>query len=287
MAGNKYYWLRIKRDFFKRHDIRIVESMPNGKDHILFYLKLLCESVDHEGNLRFSENIPYDANMLATITNTNIDTVKAAIQIFTDLNMMEIMEDGTLYMTEVEKMIGACTQDEHTRESTRLRVARYRERQKQALLEEPKNTQKNKNRYSNATCNGEIELEIEKELYLNDISKDISFVKTPPIPYKEIVDEYNSICAGLPKVTIISDKRKKAIKSLCENKDIGRSGISMAFSRAMESDFLKGDNKSGWKANFDWILKPANIVKILEGNYDNKTGKNQYQAFAEWAGEEK
>ena len=53
MSDGKYYWLKLKRDFFKRHDIRIVEGMPNGKEYILFYLKLLCESVDHEGSLRF------------------------------------------------------------------------------------------------------------------------------------------------------------------------------------------------------------------------------------------
>lgn len=105
----KYYWLRLKRDFFKRHDIRIIEAMPNGKDYILFYLKLLCESVDHEGNLRFSEEIPYNEQMLSTITNTNVDVVKSAIKIFTELNMMEIMDDGTYYMREVEKMLGSET----------------------------------------------------------------------------------------------------------------------------------------------------------------------------------
>lgn len=47
--AEKFYWLKLKRDFFKRHDIRIIESMPNGKDYILFYLKLLCESVDTYG----------------------------------------------------------------------------------------------------------------------------------------------------------------------------------------------------------------------------------------------
>ena len=103
METSKFYWLKLKRDFFKRHDIRIVESMPNGKEYILFYLKLLCESVDHEGALRFSESIPYNADMLATITETNVDTVKSAIQIFTKLGMMEMLDDGTLYMLEVQK----------------------------------------------------------------------------------------------------------------------------------------------------------------------------------------
>lgn len=110
MAEKKFYWLKLKRDFFKRHDIRIIESMPNGKDYILFYLKLLCESVDHEGNLRFSEQIPYNEDMLATITNTNVDIVRNAIMVFTELHMMEIMDDGTYFMNEVERMIGCETE---------------------------------------------------------------------------------------------------------------------------------------------------------------------------------
>lgn len=110
MAENKrYYWLKLKRDFFRRHDIQIVENMPNGKDYILFYLKLLCESVDHNGNLRFSEQIPYNEQMLATITNTNIDVVRSAIQVFEELGMMEVLDDGTYFMNEVQKMLGSET----------------------------------------------------------------------------------------------------------------------------------------------------------------------------------
>ena len=92
----KYFWLRLKRDFFKRHDIQIIEAMPNGKDYILFYLKLMLESVDHEGSLRFSETIPYNEEMLATITRTNVDIVRSAIKVFSGLNMMDLLDDGTL-----------------------------------------------------------------------------------------------------------------------------------------------------------------------------------------------
>ena len=108
--GNKrYYWLKLKRDFFKRHDIRIIEEMPNGKDYILFYLKLLLESIDHEGALRFNETIPYSEQMLSVITNTNIDLVRSAMRVFTQLKMAEILDDETIYMTEVQKMTGAET----------------------------------------------------------------------------------------------------------------------------------------------------------------------------------
>lgn len=109
MADNKYYWLKLKRDFFKRHDIQIIEDMENGKDYILFYLKLLCESVDHEGNLRFSETIPYNEKMLSTITNTNIDIVRSAMKVFSELNMIEILDDDTIFMTECNKMLGCET----------------------------------------------------------------------------------------------------------------------------------------------------------------------------------
>ncbi len=106
----KYYWLKLKRDFFKRHDIRIIEEMPNGKDYILFYLKLLLESVDHDGTLRFSDTIPYNEQMLSVVTNTNIDIVRSAMKLFVELHMMDIFDDKTIYMSEVEKYIGSETQ---------------------------------------------------------------------------------------------------------------------------------------------------------------------------------
>lgn len=106
----KYYWLRLRKDFFKRHDIRIVEDMDNGKDYILFYMKLLLESVDHEGYLRFSDTVPYNEKMLATITNTNIDVVRSAIEIFRQLKLMEIMDDKTIFMTQTQLMLGQETE---------------------------------------------------------------------------------------------------------------------------------------------------------------------------------
>lgn len=105
----RYYWLKLKRDFFKRHDIQIIESMPNGKDYVLFYLKLMVESIDHDGALRFSDTIPYNEQMLSVVTNTNIDTVRSAIKLLTELGIIEIMDDQTLYLKEVKSLIGSQT----------------------------------------------------------------------------------------------------------------------------------------------------------------------------------
>jgi predicted phage replisome organizer len=121
MGNQKFYWLKLKRDFFKRHDIRIIEEMPNGKDYVLFYLKLLLESIDHDGELRFSETIPYNEQMLSVITNTNIDLVRSAMRVFTQLKMVEVLDDETIYMTEVQKMTGS-----ETKNAVRVREHRLR-----------------------------------------------------------------------------------------------------------------------------------------------------------------
>lgn len=154
----RFYWLKLDKNFFKRHDIRIVESMPNGKDYVLFYLKLLCESTSHEGYLRFSETVPYNEDMLATITNTNVDVVRSAIKVFTELKMMTFMDDGTLYLDQVEKMIGSET-------GAAIRKREYRETHTPLLTG-------NGTLSPNCPLEIDIEKEIEKDKEL-DIEIDI------------------------------------------------------------------------------------------------------------------
>lgn len=169
--SKKFYWLKLKRDFFKRHDIRIVESMPNGKDYILFYLKLLLESIDHEGTLRFSDTIPYNEQMLSVVTNTNIDVVKTAMQIFIDLNMMQVFDDQTIYMTEVDKLIGSSTDNDNAN-----RQRRYREKQKQLALQNV--TECVTKRNESKSIELEKETEIDKEIEVDVVEGDSSATAT-------------------------------------------------------------------------------------------------------------
>lgn len=177
MAEKKYYWIKLKRDFFKRHDIKIVEAMPNGKDYILFYLKLLLESIDHKGELRFSDTIPYNEQMLSVITGTNVDIVKAAMKVFIGLNMIEMLDDGTIYMSETEKLI-----DGESASAARMRKSR------QAQKALTGNTEASHCDTNVRKCDTdidiekdiEIELDTEKELE----SKAASQPAPPPMPDK-------------------------------------------------------------------------------------------------------
>lgn len=104
--GRKFYWLKLKRDFFKRHDIHILNGMEYGREIVLFYIKLMLESVDHEGELRFSKKLPYTNPMLANLTDTPESIVDNAMEVLQELKLVEIIEDGTIVLPQVMDMIG-------------------------------------------------------------------------------------------------------------------------------------------------------------------------------------
>ena len=93
----------------------------------------------------------------------------------------------------------------------------------------------------------------------------------PPIDYQGIVDDYNKTCTSLPKCTKLSDTRRKAIEARLRS--YTREEIHRAFALAQESEFMTGRNDRKWTASFDWIMKDANMAKILDGNYNNRKGR--------------
>lgn len=91
--------------------------------------------------------------------------------------------------------------------------------------------------------------------------------KRPNVPYKEIVESYNSICKSLPAVTELPDSRKTAIRFIYYK--YGLDKMQTAFSLAEQSDFLKGNNERGWHADFDFLMREKKFVRLLEGGYVN------------------
>lgn len=185
----KYYWLKLKKNFFKRHDIMIIEAMPNGKDYILFYLKLLVESVDHEGELRFNDAIPYSEQMLATITNTNIDIVRSAMKVFTELKMIEVLDDSTIFMSEVQKMLGS--ESYWAEQKRKQRQKRIEENKGLPIGQCPKEVQCESN-MSNQEIEIDIELDKEKEIEIDKNKKSNKSTKGDFV--KPTVNEIEEYC---------------------------------------------------------------------------------------------
>lgn len=239
---HKKYWIKLEKDFLNSSQIKVIKNMPNGKGYIIFYLALMLESTNTEGHLRFSELVPYNEEMLASVTDTNVDIVRSAMKIFQSLGMIQILENGTIFLPDVPNRVG-----KESESAERVRI--YRERQK--LLQCNADVTK---------CNDNKDKDIYKE---KEINKDNN--------YQLIVDMYNEICKSLPKCTVLSEKRKKSIKARLNTYTLEQ--FRQLFTMAEESDFLKGKNNKDWSASFDWLLCDSNFAKVIDGNYKNRLQK--------------
>ena len=84
---------------------------------------------------------------------------------------------------------------------------------------------------------------------------------------------YNDTCVSFPRLTVLSDNRKQAIKARLNTYTIEQ--FKQLFEKAESSDFLKGANDRNWHATFDWLIKDSNFAKVLDGNYDGNGSRKK------------
>lgn len=108
----RYYWLKLKEDFFDSERMSWLEEQENGKEYELFYLKLCLKSLKHNGLLIRDLGtmvVPYDIKKLAEITRTDIDTAMVAMNVFKSIGLVEIEDDGSFFMNQLSDMVGSET----------------------------------------------------------------------------------------------------------------------------------------------------------------------------------
>lgn len=113
MQNKRYYWLKLKNDFFEGDEINWLEEQENGAVYILFYLKLCLRSLRSDGVLmrRVGKiEIPYDTKKLAEITGTPLPAVETAMALLTSAGLVEVQENGALFMPQMEDMTGSETE---------------------------------------------------------------------------------------------------------------------------------------------------------------------------------
>ena len=121
MADNrKYYYLKLKDNFFDGDSIVLLENMQDGILYSNILLKLYLKSLKNGGRLQLDEHIPYTAQMIATLTRHQIGTVERALNIFRQLGLVEELDGGLLYMTDIELMIGQSSTEAERKRAARL-----------------------------------------------------------------------------------------------------------------------------------------------------------------------
>jgi hypothetical protein len=125
----------------------------------------------------------------------------------------------------------------------------------------------------------QMDTQVRDRLEIGKDSLELGKVKNT-VNYQLVADMYNDICISFPRLTVLSEKRKQAIKARFNAYSVEQ--FKELFTKAEASSFLKGSNNRNWQANFDWLIKDSNFAKVLDGNYDDKQKANQQQTVSEY-----
>lgn len=160
-------WIKITTTIFDDEKIRFIENMKDGNEILLIWFKLLCLAgkSNSSGALMFTETIPYQKELISSLFHTNVKNIQRALNVFKELNMIEVSDKGVIWICNWEKHQNI-EGIEKIREQTKKRVQRYRDK----AMANKSDSNVSCNVTSNATCNGEVTHcnAIDKELELEE-----------------------------------------------------------------------------------------------------------------------
>ena len=118
----KYYYLKIKENFFFFFYMKLLESLDNGYLYSNILMKMYLLSLKNGGKLMYKDKIPYSSKMLSTILNHNVDVIEKAVDIFKELNLIEILDSGAIFMLDIQNYIGKSSDEADRKREYRNKI---------------------------------------------------------------------------------------------------------------------------------------------------------------------
>lgn len=258
MANKRYYWLKLKEDFFKSKEMKKLRKVAGGDTYVIIYLKMQLLSLKNNGKLYFDGVDDDFVAELALELDEEVENVRMTLNFLEHCKLLECISSEEYFLPVIPEVTGSET------------ASTIRSRKCRALQNENNVLQCNANVLQNEK-NATAEIEIRERHREREKSKRES------IDYQRIADMYNDTCVSFPHLSKISESRKKSIKARF-NGGYTYDDFQTLFTKAENSSFLKGANNRNWSANFDWLIKDNNMAKVLDGNYDERNvydGGNQ------------
>lgn len=273
MADNKkFYWIKLKTDFFSQETIDFLMSQQNGCQYVVLYQMLCLNTANNGGNLstKIGEMIvPYDVNKIVRDTKYfDFDTITIALGLFKQLGLIYESNENLLKISNFDNMVGFESQW-----AEKKRAYREKKRQLTEKVEDnKKDIQEDNVRQEYRVKSLEFR---EKSLDTREQSKELLLQQQSELNCGEILNLFNAICHSFKPVDKLTDIRKMKI---IRANDVLNGDFENFFKRVEKSDFLSGRNGrwniNGTQANFDWIMKLDIISRIQSGIYDNKESDN-------------
>lgn len=168
MADNKkYYYIKLKENFFETEEMIVLESMPDGYKYSNILLKMYLKSLKHDGKVMLNERIPYNSDMLASVTRHSVGDIEKAVKIFKELGLIETFDNGTIFISDIQHFIGKSSTEAERKKA-------YRERIKQESLLISGQMSRQTSDISTPELEKELEIDIELEKEKNNTSKQVS-----------------------------------------------------------------------------------------------------------------
>lgn len=281
MSDNKkYYYLKLKENFYEDEKIIMLESLPDGMLYSNILMKLYLRSLKREGKLMISDRIPYNPVALSQITRHSVGDVEKAIKVLQELELIEILDNGAIYMLDIQNFIGKSSTEGDRKREYRKRI----EEEKTLELSQPDNF--------DVTNVHQVDGQMSGQMSTRDITRDITRVKslettddkshsdisqsdkkskqTWQEQLNRIFKEWNSIDDNIPKINFIKNgsTRQKLLQARIN--EYGFDNVLKAIDNVKNSQYLKGYVKP-FRITFDWFIKPNNFPKVLDGNYNDFT----------------
>ena len=216
-------WIKINIDMFDDEKIKIIQAMPEGDSLLVVWIKLitLAGKTNDGGYIYIAENMPYTEEMLSTIMNKPINTIRLALSTFLSLKMIEEDTKG-IYLVNFEKH-QSLDKMEKLKEQNRIRVAKYRDKKKQELLE----------------CNNDVTLHVMQSNGIDiDIDKDI--------------DQDNNIYIPFGEYKRVKLKQKEYDKLI---EEYGKEYVEFIINRLDE--YVESNNNKNKYKNFNLVIRKA------------------------------
>lgn len=125
-TNKKYFYMRLKEDFFRSPELIAVESMPNGYQYSNILLKLYLLSLRGGGRI-MAGAIPYSPEMIARATGHDCEIVNEAIALFSDVGLIEKLDSGAIYMLDIQNFIGESSTEADRQRDYQRRIKEERE----------------------------------------------------------------------------------------------------------------------------------------------------------------
>lgn len=122
MDNKKYYYLKLKEDFFESDSMILLENMRDGYLYSNILLKLYLRSLKDDGRLMLNGAIPYNSQMLASVTRHQVGTVEKALNVFQDLGLIEVLDSGAIYMMDIQNFVGESSNEADRKRAYRARI---------------------------------------------------------------------------------------------------------------------------------------------------------------------